>query len=175
VAVVFPYNYTSPLSYANGSFFCIGGKEQANTKGKGGFAMSQQQSPGEQGFQEHLLPPLPLREPAFELSNRENALILKATIPGFLPEDLEITLNQDQLLIRGKREEESHLDKGDFWHQEQKSSAFIRTISFPQKIDPDKAKITMDRGVLSIIMPKLNAPLARTFKFESHPEGKFLH
>jgi HSP20 family protein len=126
-------------------------------------------------FQEAKLPAFPGREPTFELFNQEDALLLKASLPGFKPEDLEISLRQDSITITGQVAEERHLDKEDFWQQEQKRSAFIRTISFPQNIDPDRVEVKMEAGTLSLIMPKLLEPKARTIKFKPEAEGKFLH
>lgn len=129
----------------------------------------------EKDFQELKLPAFPVREPTFELSNQEGALVLRANLPGFAPEDLEITLKQDSIMIKGEVAEERHLDKEDFWQQEQKRSAFIRTISFPQEIDPDGAEVNLDAGVMTIIMPKLKNQVTRTLKFKQETEGKFLH
>ncbi len=128
----------------------------------------------EKELQEARLPAFQIRDPVFELSNHGDYLLVKATVSGFRPEDLEITVKPDGVTVRGDTSaEESRCDDGS-WRQAKTRSAFIRTISFPEKIDPQSVEVTMDRGQLTMIMPKQTLK-ERTLRFKPQGKGKFMH
>jgi HSP20 family protein len=85
------------------------------------------------------------------------ALIIKSTIAGVKPKDIDISLNNDMLTIRGKREmdeiirEENYLFKECYW------GSFSRSIILPVEIQEDKIEAQLENGVLTVILPKAKA------------------
>lgn len=93
--------------------------------------------------------PLPL-----DVAESENEYVVKASLPGIKPDDVQITVHGDTLTIRGetKAEEEK---KGQNWHlRERRTGAFLRSLSLGTPINADKANAKFEHGVLTLTLPK---------------------
>lgn len=93
--------------------------------------------------------PMPL-----DVSENEHNFVIKASLPGVKPEDVQVTIHGDILSIRGetKAEEEK---KGETWHlRERRYGSFQRSISLGTPISTDKAEAKFDHGVLTLTLPK---------------------
>ncbi len=89
-----------------------------------------------------------------DVYQKGNGIVVKSTIAGVEPEDLEIFLNRDMLTIKGKREQEGRVERGDFFIRECYWGKFSRTIILPSDVKSEEAKATLKDGVLTISMPK---------------------
>jgi len=130
-----------------------------------------EQGRGAQGVK---VPAFPKKEPDFTLTNRGSHLLLKGTLGCFKPEDLEFTVKSDSITIQGTAQEEQRVDREDFWQEVQSRSAFLRTISLPEKIDPQKVEVKVEGEALTVTMPKQGIPESRTIKIKPQDAGKFL-
>ncbi len=86
----------------------------------------------------------------------ENEFVVKASLPGVKPEDVQITVHGDVLTIRGesKFEEEK---KGETWHiRERRAGSFQRAVTLPTPVDSDKASADFENGVLTLTLPKVH-------------------
>ncbi len=81
-------------------------------------------------------------------------IIVKATIAGVKPEDLEIYIHNDLLTIRGKREQEKEERDADYFYKECYWGGFSRSIILPVEVVADKVEANFKNGVLKIVMPK---------------------
>jgi len=83
-----------------------------------------------------------------------NKLVVKSTIAGVKPENIDISINNDMLTIRGKRlsqekiEEENYLIKECYW------GGFSRSVILPVEVEAENVEAALDNGVLTIILPK---------------------
>jgi HSP20 family protein len=84
----------------------------------------------------------------------EDSLIVRSTIAGVRPEDLEITLNDDVVTIRGRRMAEMEVPKEDYFYQECYWGAFSRSIVLPVEVKAQEAKASLRDGVLTLMLPK---------------------
>lgn len=94
----------------------------------------------------------------------DEAFVVKASLPGVKPEDVQITVHGDTLTIRGssKVDEEK---KGEHWHlRERRSGAFQRTVSLSTAIDSEKANAAFEHGVLTLTLPKAEQAKPRQIK-----------
>lgn len=101
---------------------------------------------------------------ALDVSENDNELVVKASLPGVKPEDVQITVQEDVLTIRGesKAEEEK---KGQTWRlRERRFGAVERSISLPVVVDPDKARAQFEHGVLTLTLPKSEAAKPKQIK-----------
>ncbi|MDD5043789.1 MAG: Hsp20/alpha crystallin family protein [Patescibacteria group bacterium] len=92
---------------------------------------------------------------AVDVYETEEALTVKSTIAGAKPEDIEISVNNDMLTIRGKREAEERVEKENYFYQECYWGNFSRSIILPKPIDINKITAQFKNGVLTIILPKI--------------------
>jgi len=84
----------------------------------------------------------------------EDKIIVKSTIAGVKPEDLEIYIHDDLLTIRGRREGEFGESQGDYLYKECYWGGFSRSIILPTDVQVDKVQANLKNGVLTIILPK---------------------
>lgn len=83
-----------------------------------------------------------------------DSLVVKSTIAGVKPGDIDISINNDMLTIRGRREiqekisEENYLIKECYW------GGFSRSIILPLEVEVEKVEAALDNGVLTVILPK---------------------
>lgn len=105
-------------------------------------------------------------ELALDLYETPDTLVLQAVIGGMKANDLDISITNDMITIRGsrEREESGHIDK--VYYEECFWGAFSRSIILPQEIDADKAKANIKNGLLTIVLPKLAKTNKKTLKIE---------
>jgi HSP20 family protein len=110
-------------------------------------------------FDDAFTRPLSLRDgggstPAIDMYQTDNEVVVKAALPGFKADDVQINVTGEVLTIRGemKREEEQ---KEKSWHiREHRWGSFERSISLPTDVVSEKAQADFDNGVLTITLPK---------------------
>jgi len=92
--------------------------------------------------------------PALDVAEQDEALVVRAEVPGCSPEDIEISVSGNTLTISGqKKERKEEKDKG-FYHVESVSGKFRREVNLPTDVDNSKVEATYKNGVLSIHLPK---------------------
>lgn len=89
-----------------------------------------------------------------DVYQKDDKIIVKSTIAGAKPEDIEVNLNNDILTIRGKREMEEEIETKNYLHRECYWGGFSRSIILPYEINKGRIKAIIKRGILTIILPK---------------------
>jgi HSP20 family protein len=92
--------------------------------------------------------------PTFEVRETDDAFMFKGDLPGIRNEDLEITLNGNQLQISGKRDQEQEHNEGQFHAYERSYGNFVRTFVLPESADLDNIRSELKDGVLTLVAPK---------------------
>ncbi len=81
-------------------------------------------------------------------------VIIKSTIAGVEPENIDISFENDMITIRGKRSKDKTISDGDYFYQECYWGGFSRSIILPVEIQSDKIGANIRNGVLTIKLPK---------------------
>jgi len=102
--------------------------------------------------------------PAIDVSETEDSVILRAEVPDIDPEDLDISITDDTLRIKGETRQEFVEESGGVQRTEKRYGSFSRTLQLPCKIDLDDVKATYSEGILNIVMPKCSPEEAREIK-----------
>lgn len=92
--------------------------------------------------------------PAVDISETDEALLLYAELPGMTKEDVNITLENNLLSIRGERKFEKDVKKENFHRIERTFGSFARTFTLPSNVRSDEVKASFVDGVLQIEIPK---------------------
>ena len=111
----------------------------------------------------------PLRGRAFPALNvweDGECLYAEAEVPGMKMDDLEVFVIGNELTIKGRRQVEAG-EKFTFHRQERRAGQFTRVLTLPVEVNADKVEATLRDGVLSIVMPKAAAALARKIKVKT--------
>lgn len=94
----------------------------------------------------------------------DNDIVIKSTIAGVKPEDLDVSINNDMITIRGDRKQDEEVTQENYYYQECYWGGFSRSVILPVDILPDKVEASMKNGILTIRMPK--ADTTRTKKIQ---------
>lgn len=81
-------------------------------------------------------------------------IVIKSTIAGVDPADLDVAITNDMLTIRGKRIQDSKIKQEDYFYQECYWGSFSRSVILPVEVDADKIKAKLKNGILTITLPK---------------------
>jgi HSP20 family protein len=84
----------------------------------------------------------------------DNDVVIKATIPGIAPEEVDISITGDTVTIKGEQKEETEVKDEDYMLKERRYGSFSRSVSIPVSVKSDKADATFDNGVLTLTLPK---------------------
>ncbi|MHC4488104.1 MAG: Hsp20/alpha crystallin family protein [Planctomycetota bacterium] len=92
--------------------------------------------------------------PAIDVAEEEDAIVVRAEIPGCKAEDIDISVYGNTLTISGEKKlSEEKKEKG-YYHVESTYGSFRRELTLPTDVDQDKIDATCKNGVLSITLPK---------------------
>lgn len=86
----------------------------------------------------------------------QNEIVIRTFVAGVRPDDLNVSISRDMVVIEGSRDERDQLPDSDYFTRELFWGSFSRTILLPQEIDVDMASAGAKDGLLSIILPKLD-------------------
>jgi len=84
----------------------------------------------------------------------DNDIVIKSTIAGVKPEDLDVSINNDMVTIRGDRKSEEKVESENYYYQECYWGTFSRSVILPVEVIADKAEAAMKNGILTIRLPK---------------------
>lgn len=88
-----------------------------------------------------------------DMYQQDNALIIKAPLPGVKPEDIDISVVGDTLTIKGETKEEKEVKEENVIRRERRFGSFSRSVSLPTAVDTSKASATFENGVLTLTLP----------------------
>jgi len=83
-------------------------------------------------------------------------IVIKAHVAGVRPDDLDISITRDMVIIKGKREEARETSGDDYFFKELYWGSFSRTILLPQEIEVEEAEATEKHGLLTLKLPKID-------------------
>ena len=95
------------------------------------------------------------RPPSVDVIDGDTQIVARAEVPGVDKEDLEVSVSDRSLTIKGQTRFEEEKTEGDIHRREIRTGAFTRTVTLPDAVDGRKTKATYKDGVLELKMPKL--------------------
>ena len=99
-----------------------------------------------------------------DMYETENDVVVKASVPGVKPEDIEVTVTGDLLTIKGEFKSEERTEKQNFIRQERRYGSFCRQLGLPASVDSGKAEASFENGILTLNLPKVEAVKPKTVK-----------
>lgn len=95
--------------------------------------------------------------PPINVWSNEDQVIVQAELPGYAPADIDISVVQNTLTLRGSRRPEE-LKEGETYHRrERQTGDFVRTLELPFEVDNAKVEAEYSAGILSIRLPRAEA------------------
>jgi len=123
-------------------------------------------------FDDAFTRPINLRDggwsaPAVDMYQTDDEVVVKAALPGFKTDEVQINVTGDVLTIRGEmKHEDEKMDKA--WHiREQRWSSFERSVALPTAVVPDRAEASFENGILTITFPKAEEVKPKTISVKA--------
>lgn len=107
-----------------------------------------------------------MKTPKVDIIDRENEILVRADLPGVEKENLEVSMTDNTVTIKGETSKEVKEEKGDYYRRETMHGSFSRTVALPSDIDNTQAKASFKNGVLELTVPKVEKAKRRTVTVE---------
>ena len=92
--------------------------------------------------------------PPIDIYETPEAYRVVAELPGFTPDEVDVTVNEGTLTIKGERKFYNEVNEENFHRIERRFGAFQRLVSLPQQVESEKVEAGFDKGVLTVSIPK---------------------
>jgi HSP20 family protein len=92
--------------------------------------------------------------PTVDISETDEEIRLTAELPGLGEDDFEVTVDGDQLTIKGEKKDEREEKEKGYHRVESRTGTFQRSFRLPADVDPETVKAGYDKGVLTVTVPK---------------------
>jgi HSP20 family protein len=99
--------------------------------------------------------------PAVDIREEENRFVLAADLPGVERKDVDVSLEDGVLTIRGERHAESEEKREGIHRRERVHGTFLRQFTLPDTVNAEQISATVKDGVLEVIIPKQDKPEPR--------------
>jgi HSP20 family protein len=104
--------------------------------------------------------------PPVDIYETEDAIVLKAELPGVDPKDVEVRVEDNTLYLKGERKFEKEVKEQNYHRVERSYGSFARSFSLPNSISADKVKAEFKDGLLTLTMPKREEAKPKTIKID---------
>ncbi len=101
------------------------------------------------------------------IENNDN-IVVKAELPGFKPEDVDVRIEGNTLMMRGEGTEETEKKEGQYHLRERHQASFTRAIPLPTGVNSDKASAEFENGILTLTLPKSEEAKPKQISIKAH-------
>jgi HSP20 family protein len=101
----------------------------------------------------------------------KDELVITAALPGFKPDEVDVTVTGDQLTIRAENQQEERSDEDGWLYQEIRRGSLSRTVSLPGDLKTDSATARFENGMLTLTIPKAEESKPRQIKISPTSDG----
>lgn len=99
-----------------------------------------------------------------DIYDKGDTIIVQSTVAGVKPEDLDVSITNDTVTIRGKREMQEEVKEKDYYYKELFWGTFSRSIILPEEVEEDLAEANLKNGLLTIKLPKKKRGVVQKLK-----------
>ncbi|MBU0732431.1 Hsp20/alpha crystallin family protein [Patescibacteria group bacterium] len=92
--------------------------------------------------------------PAMDVYEKDNNIVVEIPVAGFDEKNVDLSIEDNILTIKGTTEKKSEIDDKEYYRQEVQYGAFQNSFAFPVEVDGDKASASYKKGILTISVPK---------------------
>jgi HSP20 family protein len=92
--------------------------------------------------------------PFLDVAETKNELVVKAEVPGMEPKDIDISLSDGVLTIKGEKKQEKEEKEADYHLVERSYGAFTRSVRLPKEVQGEKISASYKDGILKVTLPK---------------------
>lgn len=104
---------------------------------------------------------------SIDVFQTKDDIVIKSTIAGVKPEDIDVAIDNDMVTIRGSRRQDESVKEEDFFYQECYWGEFSRSVILPTEVMADDTEASLKNGVLTLILPKAKKSKSVAVKVKS--------
>jgi len=104
--------------------------------------------------------------PMVDVIDRDDEVVVRAEVPGVEKDDLDVSVSDNAVTIKGETKREEKEEKGDYYRCEISRGTFARTVVLPDYVDSDSVKAKFEDGVLELTLPKVEKVKRRSIKID---------
>lgn len=105
--------------------------------------------------------------PPVDIYETEQTIVLTAELPGVDPKDVEATVHEGTLYLKGERKYEKEVKEESYHHVERSHGSFARSFELPASVDAEKVQAEFKEGILKLTMPKKEEAKAKRIKIST--------
>jgi HSP20 family protein len=109
--------------------------------------------------------------PSIDMYQNDKEVVVKATLPGVKPEEVDVSVDGDCLTIKGETQGEEKVEQENYLYREHRHGTFHRTIALPNGLVTDKAKASFENGILTLTIPKAKETKPKRIKVKAEPKA----
>ncbi len=94
-------------------------------------------------------------EPEMDVYETEKDVVAEVNLPDINPDNVSVLVEEGVLKISGKEEEEKKDEGKNYWRKEIRKGSFQKAVRLPHEVDENKTEATYEKGVLKVVMPKI--------------------
>jgi len=108
---------------------------------------------------------------ALDVAENNDAFIVVASVPGVRPDDLDITVSNNMLTIKGEFKVDDSIEEEKYHFRERRYGSFSRSINLPVSVDADAIEANYENGVLTLTVPKAEEVKPRRISIKARANG----
>ena len=112
-------------------------------------------------------PPEDEGELTVDIYDKGDAIVIQSTVAGVKPEDLDVSITNDTVTIRGRRERLEEASEENYYYKELFWGTFSRSVILPEEIDDEAAEASLKHGLLMVVLPKKRRGVVSKLKVKS--------
>ena len=105
--------------------------------------------------------------PSVDIFEKSDSYILRFELPGIKPEEVDISMSGDTLMVRGERKPPEGISEEEWQASEMCYGPFSRSVTFPMDVNADKIEASFDNGILEIHLPKAEEVKPKQIKVQT--------
>ena len=130
-------------------------------------------------FEDSIVSPASLRtlggdgstvNPALDVRETDDDLVVTVALPGLKPEDVNITITGQSLQIRGEFKADESVNRDNYLYRERRFGSFSRQLELPVRVQGDAAKASFENGLLTLTIPKAEEVKPRQIQVKAAPK-----
>jgi HSP20 family protein len=110
--------------------------------------------------------------PALDVHETADDIVVTAALPGIKPEDVEITMTGQNLSLRGEFKADERVERDQYLYRERRYGAFHRSLQLPVRVEGDRAEASFADGILTLRIPKAEEVKPRQIRINAESNGQ---
>lgn len=99
-------------------------------------------------------PMVSMKAPSLDVFEEKDEIVVKADLPGMSKDEIEVTVTENVVTIKGEKKKEEEVKEKDYYRRERSYGSFVRSVELPSEVKSEQIKANFKDGVLEIRMPK---------------------